>query len=306
MEKKFRDLFWRNKMKKKIIIILVIFVLLISSGLIFRSDIFNFFQNINKGFTDFQKSDIGNIISKVGKEVFTPPPLIITSKESTAVLTKQGIIDETNLQRTTQGVDLLPLFENQRLNEAAMVKANDMFKNQYFEHVSPDGIGPADLVKNSGYDYIVTGENLILGNFKDEKELVQAWMDSPGHRANILNNRYTEIGVAIKKGTYQGESVWIGVQEFGLPMASCPEPSTNLKAQIEDNKVKLDSMLQEIDAYRAEIDRMNPHNPAYNGTVEKYNQLVSVYSPLASESKTLVEQYNIQVSNFNNCVAGVK
>ena len=60
------------------------------------------------------------------------------------------------------------LKENEKLDQAALAKANDMFLKQYFEHVSPTGVGPGDLAQNYGYDYIIVGENLILGNFSSE------------------------------------------------------------------------------------------------------------------------------------------
>src|SRR3989344_3216924 len=109
------------------------------------------------------------------------------------------------------------------------------------------------------------GENLILGNFLSEKEAVQHWMDSPGHRANILNNRFTEIGVAFIKGQYQGDTVWIGVQE---------------------------------------IENTNSKSSRYNVLVDEYNALVASYNPLNQETKNLIFQYNSQVNNFNQCVAG--
>ena len=165
-----------------------------------------------------------------------------------------------------------------------------MFLNQYFEHTSPTGVDPGQLVSNNGYKYIVAGENLILGNFGSEKELVQAWMDSPGHRANILNNRYSEIGVAIVKGIYKGETVWIGVQEFGLPLSSCSEPSSTLENEINDKKARLDQMSAQLDSEK---------------NVNIYNQLVSQYQSLASDVKILILQYNAQVNTFNDCVKGL-
>src|SRR6185369_15716694 len=114
------------------------------------------------------------------------------------------------------------LKENALLDKAAKKKLDDMFAQQYFEHINPQGKGPSDLAKSVGYDYIAIGENLALGNFKNDAELVQAWMDSPGHRANILNKQYTEIGVAVGQGTYEGKKTWLAVQEFGRPTSSCP------------------------------------------------------------------------------------
>ena len=131
------------------------------------------------------------------------------------VLVKRKIIEETNVQRKTNGLPALS--ENATLDEVAKSKAYDMFRNQYFDHVSPTGVGPEELAESLGYNYSFQGENLLMGNFISEKAMVQDWMNSPGHRANILNSHYTEIGVSVVKEKYKGKTVWIGVQEFGSP-----------------------------------------------------------------------------------------
>jgi Cysteine-rich secretory protein family len=213
------------------------------------------------------------------------------------------IILETNLQRQENG-NLPVLIENLKLDDAASAKANDMFLNQYFEHTSPAGVDPGKLVQSHGYNYIVAGENLILGNFSSEKEVVQDWMNSPGHRANILNNRYSEIGVAIIKGTYKGETVWIGVQEFGLPLSSCPALDNNLKNQIDLDNMQLNTLLSDIDQKKSEIDNTNQNSPAYSQMVNDYNQSIAQYNSLADTTKNIISQYNNQVSDFNNCVKG--
>ena len=286
------------------IIILILISAVVGVGFYFKNDVIKLYNDFNKGVQDFQKTDIGNLITEIGKEVFTPPPLNIGGAKNQAVLIKAKIIAETNIQRYDQGDGLLPLFENEKLNEAALAKANDMFLNQYFEHISPSGVGPAELVQRFGYDYIATGENLILGNFASEKELVQAWMDSPGHRANILNGRYTEIGVAIIKGNYKGDTVWIGVQEFGLPMSACSKPSDSLKNQIESYKSQLDSLSAQIDEKQGQLNNTNPRSKQYNDLADQYNQLVGQYQSLADEAKVFITQYNNQVNIFNQCVAG--
>lgn len=252
----------------------------------------------------WKKIDVGNLITEVSKDILTPPPLQIPGQPSQSVLTKSGIILQTNLQRQENG-NLPALKENANLNAAASAKVKDMFLNQYFEHTSPTGVGPGQLVLNNGYKYIVAGENLILGNFESEKELVQAWMDSPGHRANILNSRYSEIGVAIVKGTYKGETVWMGVQEFGLPLSSCAEPDENLKNEIDNKKFQLDQMSSQLDFKKSEIDNTNKRNPQYNILVDAYNQLIEQYQTLASDVKILILQYNNQVNIFNDCVKGL-
>jgi uncharacterized protein YkwD len=275
----------------------VIIILIIAAG------VFGAWVYFGKNIKDFKQTSIGNMLKEAGRELLTPPPLQILRPESQVVLIAEKVIEETNLQRRENG-GLPALTENTTLNEVAMAKAKDMFANQYFEHVSPSGVGPGQLAQQYGYDYIVEGENLILGNFASEKEAVQDWMNSPGHRANILNNRYSEIGVAVLKGKYKGESVWIGVQEFGLPMSACSQPSIALRNEIDANQTMLSSTSEQINQIRTEIDNTNPRSKDYNQLVNQYNQLVNDYNNLAATTKDIVAQYNIQVNNFNVCVKG--
>jgi len=259
-------------------------------------------KTYNDNLEKLEETDLGDIINEIKKEVLAPSPLNIGGQPNQIVLVKSKIIAETNIQRYNNGL-LLPLIENAKLSQAALAKANDMFAKQYFEHVSPTGVGPGDLVKSYGYEYIVTGENLILGNFKDEKEVVQLWMDSPGHRANILNERFTEIGVAIVKGTYKGQTAWIGVQEFGLSLSSCDQPSESLKGQIDLNQDSIDQLLLQLNAKKAELESTNRRSPQYNKLVDEYNQLVKEYNKLVQETKILILQYNNQINAFNECVS---
>jgi len=292
--------------KLRPIIILILLVAVFSVGIYFREDALKFFNSagdqINKQVQNFQQTDIGSVVAEAGREIFTPSPLKIGGESNNAVLIKSKIIEETNLQRKEN--NLPPLTENQQLSLAASAKASDMFLKEYFEHISPDGTGPASLVQSFGYDYIVTGENLILGNFKNEREVVANWMASPGHRANILNNRYTEIGVSIIKGAYEGETVWIGVQEFGLPLSECSQPNEILKNNIEFNKTELDSLSLQIDAKKQEIDNINPKSARYSQVIDDYNRLVENYNFLAEQTKQLISNYNNQVNIFNQCVTG--
>lgn len=289
-------------MLKKIIIFIFI-ILAFVAGFYFRADILKLYNNFTNGVDSFKKTDIGTTLSEVGREILTPPPLLINRKEASVTLNAEKIISETNLQRAQNG-GLLALKENSKLTAAALAKANDMFAKQYFEHVSPTGIDPGKLVQNAGYSYIIAGENLILGNFSSEKEAVQDWMNSPGHRANILNTRFTEIGVAVVKGVYEGETVWIGVQEFGLPLSNCPEPSEALKNEIDSDKTYLDDLALQINQIRSEIDNTSARSKQYNQLISSYNQLVNDYNNLSANIKNIISQYNTQVNNFNNCVVG--
>ncbi len=288
---------------KKSVIILLVVAMGFGVGLLFKDRVLDMANNAAKTLQDIKQSDLGQAVQEIGKDILTPPPLDIGGNANNATLTASRVIIETNLQRKNNG-NLPALIENAKLNAAAKAKAEDMFAKQYFEHVSPDGTDPGELVKAYGYEYITTGENLILGNFTDEKEVVQLWMDSPGHRANIVNNRYTQIGVAMVKGKYKGKTAWIGVQEFGLPLESCHQIDENLKAQIQTNKNIMQTLETNIETKRAEIETTSKRSEKYNQLVDDYNVLVAKYNILSDQTKTLVSKYNAEVNEFNNCVSG--
>lgn len=216
-------------------------------------------------------------------------------------LTISGVVAETNKHREQNGHGALHY--NKKLEAAAEAKVDDMFKNQYFEHESPDGRSPADLSKTQGYEFIIVGENLALGNFKDDKTLVQAWMDSPGHRANILNSKFYEIGVFVKKGMFEGKEVWLAVQEFGSPLSACLSPSANMKAQIDSNRSKLASMQSELQRKKSDLDSSRYSNEEeYNQAVAEYNDLAESVNVLAEKTQQLVEEYNRKANDFNSCL----
>lgn len=237
------------------------------------------------------------------KQISTPPPLRVPSKEaSQSFLTEAGIIKWTNIQREKYGLPLLK--ENKKLNASAKEKEQDMFEKQYFAHYSPSGAGVEDLVKSAGYDFIAIGENLALGNFQDDQTVIQGWMDSPGHRANILNVGYQEIGVATVKGVFEGKSVWVAVQHFGLPLSACPLPDEAIKARIQENQFQIEELLGNLETLRIQIQTTGfKRKSAYNQIVKEYNILVSQYNAVIDENRNSVNQYNNQVKLFNECVA---
>lgn len=135
-------------------------------------------------------------------------------------ITVDNIIKYVNESRESQG--LYPLSENEKLNEAAQKKLNDMIENKYFSHTSPAGVEPWHWFSETGYDYKYAGENLAI-NFETAEAQHKAWMKSPTHRKNILNTDYREIGVAVGAGEIGGETAIITVQEFGaVPGAGIP------------------------------------------------------------------------------------
>ncbi|MFZ3069173.1 MAG: CAP domain-containing protein [Microgenomates group bacterium] len=122
------------------------------------------------------------------------------------------VIELTNTERLSAGVTLLK--ENSELDQAALAKATDMFENNYWAHVSPTGTEPWYFVTQSGYEYKHAGENLAR-DFSNPKDVVTAWMASPTHRQNLLDNRYKDIGVAVVDGYINGVETTIVVQLFG-------------------------------------------------------------------------------------------
>lgn len=126
------------------------------------------------------------------------------------------VVDKTNAERTSLAAQ--PLTRSPLLDEAAQLKAEDMAKNSYFSHYSPTGVSPWHWFEVVDYQYVHAGENLAV-HFTDSAAVVEAWMNSPSHRANIVNGAYTEIGVGTAKGTYQGFDTVFVVQLFGTPAA---------------------------------------------------------------------------------------
>lgn len=243
-------------------------------------------------------------LKELQKKVTTPTqPLRNFKIIPNSYLTVDGTINQTNIQRTAN--NLPPLKQNKLLNSSAQKKLQDMFDKQYFAHDSPTGVKLDNLVDDVGYEYITVGENLALGDFLNDKELVQAWMDSPGHRANILNNKFTEIGVAVGKGMYEGRETWIAVQHFGKPLSDCPSPDKNLKDSISNINKELETIQNELAKTKTEIESSNPQTEEeynqYNQKVNDYNNLVAEYNSKVNQAESMVQNYNSQIDKFNKC-----
>lgn len=294
-------------MRKKIIG-LIIFIAAVILLWHFALPIEKFSQDLPNLVKQAATSPVAVQLQNIEQNVFTPPPLKSTApKTQTPVLSNNGVIVWTNIQRKNNG-GLSALSENAKLDQAAQIKLKDMFAKQYFEHVSPSGVGPSGLVTAVGYAYISIGENLAEGYFKNDQALVQAWMNSPGHRANILNNKFTEIGVAVGKGQYQGQQTWMAVQEFGRPSSSCPSVDAGLKDQISSLQADINQLQPQLTAQKSQLDSANPQTPAdyeaYNQQVATYNSLVKIYNNKVDSLKLVTGQYNTEVSAYNSCLAG--
>lgn len=287
---------------RKIIGIIVFAVLIAGSGAFFFLDkievsFWDFFSEIK----ELKSVEIREIVESLAEDVFAPPPIRKTGGSAAATLAAEKILEATNRERVSAG--LKPIIAEKRLNDAASEKISDMIEKNYFAHVSPDGKGAGEWVKEAGYRYILIGENLAMGNFKDEEDLVAAWMASPGHRANILNPKFKEIGIAAKKGIIDETPALIAVQIFGLPVSACPEPDETVKMSIEALDRELTSQKTHIDELRERMENAKKENDreAYSSLVGEYNAAVPRYNKDVESAKSLVEFYNAGVRAFNSC-----
>lgn len=215
-------------------------------------------------------------------------------------LNKDEIIVLTNKERVSHG--LSPLSENKRLDAIAEAKAVDMINKQYFEHVSPSGVDIGKLAESYGYAFTHVGENLALGDFASSSHVVNGWMNSPGHRANILGKDFTEIGVSALRGMWEGREVWWSVQEFGRPMPDCPTPSDATRKRIEIYESQLGKMRTSLEHLKAEIDGPGIAYDVYAQSVKDYNTIVDLYNKFLLEDKTLITAYNKEIEVYNQCI----
>jgi hypothetical protein len=155
------------------------------------------------------------------------------------------IVELTNNIRTNLNIQTLK--ESPALQAAASAKAQDMLVNEYFAHTSPSNRSLKNWLFDANYAFKAAGENLALG-FNEPEAVVDAWVKSPTHYANIIDDDFTEIGVAMVSGTYQGYSTSLAAQYFGdpktNPIAVAPiveEESVDNSENIENNEEVLDN-----------------------------------------------------------------
>ncbi len=143
------------------------------------------------------------------------PVALPSSSLYSSAITIKNVVDLTNQTRTNLGLGELKI--NNKLVAAAQAKADDMLTNQYFSHVSPDGVTPWFWFDKVGYDYLYAGENLAV-HYQEAENLQEGWLASPTHRANIVNSHYSDIGIGVSMGNFEGAESTIVVQMFAQPI----------------------------------------------------------------------------------------
>ena len=150
----------------------------------------------------------------------------------------EQIVTLTNIKRAENG--LAPLISNVLLSNAAQAKAADMYRDDYWAHFSPGGTTPWSFIANVGYKYVYAGENLAR-DFSDPTAVVDAWMASPTHRSNLLDENFKEIGVAVSDGTLTGREGALVVQMFGSSITRLAESVSDVGDNVSGEQIYVES-----------------------------------------------------------------
>lgn len=151
--------------------------------------------------------------------------LVVLSSSRANALSDTALVESTNKHRGL--ANLSALSHNTELAASAEHKAQDMFAHQYWAHNSPDGTEPWSFISASGYEYKKAGENLAR-DFVTDEAVVNAWLASETHRANVLSNEFTEIGVAVVTGYFNDQIVTFVVAHYGQPKPSSSREPTDI------------------------------------------------------------------------------
>lgn len=124
--------------------------------------------------------------------IFPNQVITVPQQNVQAMTLENQVVELVNRERVNRG--LRPLASNWQLARVARYKSEDMYRNNYFSHQSPVYGSPFDMIRNFGIRFTAAGENIAMGQ-TSAQSVMNAWMNSPGHRANILNSYFTDIGV---------------------------------------------------------------------------------------------------------------
>lgn len=241
-------------------------------------------------------------------------------------LNKKSIITRTNNARAQNG--LPPLTENPLLDSIAEVRVRDMLEKQYLAHVSPTGQQASDIAQSIGYRYKVIAENIGSGDFYTNQKVVDGWMQSPGHRNNILSAEVQDIGVAVLKGNMKGTETYLSVQIFGLqslPVTpnACTAPSDVVLREIEAKKAEIESLRGQFERMKSELDKESESIESdkrytyddekiamLNEKIRGFNEKIRSFKRIEQEAKaketaleSLINNYNRTLQTYNECRA---
>ena len=184
--------------------------------MVYKNEYIRIFAKIGDWYViQTEKDYIGMVSSKYVKLIYpngntdSPNTTTPSTTENNSGLTADEleVFNLINAKRTSAGLSALKI--DNEVQNVARIKAQDMVDSNYFSHTSPTYGSPFDMMKNFGIKYKAAGEN-IAGN-SSNSGAVNAWMNSEGHRANILSNNFNYTGIAVVKSPKYGK---IFVQMF--------------------------------------------------------------------------------------------
>ena len=182
--------------------------------------------------------------------------LWVTSDWMVSTILPAVVVEETNQERASGALGTLK--RNPVLDRAATLKAEHMAAEGYFAHYSPEGVSPWHWFNVTDYNFAHAGENLAV-HFTDSSQVVSAWMESPTHRANIMNGQYEEIGIGVAEGTFEGFETIFVVQLFGTPVTAAEAAPTVASATTDESAPAAPTVTLGVEeAVVAEVDQPEP------------------------------------------------
>jgi uncharacterized protein YkwD len=187
---------------------------------------------------------------------------------------------------------LPPIVLNEKLSQSAMAKAREMEEQQYFEHVSPNGIQPWFFAEEIGYNYKNFGENLAEGFFSADSTH-ESWMKSSGHRDNILSEEFEEVGVAIFGFEQNGLQSFLIIHHFGTQFE--PEESLvitcslKLRDHCRDAEIKKSEVKDSIKEQEELIKKLKKEN-ASNEVIGKKEENIKKLNKIKEDMKNYIDQ----------------
>lgn len=167
--------------------------------------------------------------------IFLLPKLAFLSS-----ITEQNIIKLTNEERVNLGIPALAT--NELLTKAAFAKGRSIIESQTFQHDIGDRKF-SNWVKDVNYKYVYVGENLAL-DFTTSEGTIKAWLNSPSHKKNLLNDKFKEVGIAVIEDQFQGKNTILIVQIFGTQIIA-PNSQVIAQNEIEINPIKTENNLSQ-------------------------------------------------------------
>src|SRR3989344_863967 len=213
---------------------------------------------------------------------------LATILEQSPLFNSREVIALTNEVRNNNNLPALQA--NFQLDAAANQKLNDMITNNYFAHVSPSGVTPWFWMKKSNYVYNVAGENLAIGFFTAQ-DTVDAWFKSSSHKANLLNSKYQEIGIAIGKGNINGHEGIVVVQMFGRPAILTAQTSPVISSQ-PSTSVAVIQTAPQVAAAETELESF-PQSVSTDEDIKPVNKPLAINNNRGEEISNLVSSTNM-------------